>query len=102
MEIITKEYYPGGKDQTKEFHSLKAYANRNSGLSLYYRIIDTSGMIRNWEYLGRLKGEVTEMNFFYGKNRGNGVQFKLIASGTGIPAIWKGMTLIYSAEGSEE
>ncbi len=101
MEIITAEYYPGGPEQTKDFHKVFAYSNRNSGLSLYYRIIDSGSAKRSWEYVGRLRDEVNEFNFHYGKNRGQGIQFKAIGSGTGIPAVFRGVTLVHSVEGIE-
>lgn len=99
LEIVTAEYYPAGAEKTKDFHQVFAYANRNSGMSLYYRVIDTSGVIMSWKYLGRLKKEVNDFNFHYGENRGKGVQFRVLASGTGVPSVFRGLTLEYSVEG---
>jgi len=101
MEIITKEYYPGGQEQTKTFDKIKAYASKRSGLSIYFRVISETS-ISKWEYLGRMKEEVNEFIFPYGKNRGNGIQFRIIESGQGIPPIFKGISLLYATEGVEE
>jgi len=49
-----------------------------------------------------LNDEINEFDITFGKNRAKGIRFRLLSSGTGVPPIWKGMTLIYTLEGTEE
>ena len=102
VEIVTKEYYPGGIELTKSFHRVFMFSNKNSGLSAQYRIIQQGARRERWIPLGRLNNEVNVFNFPSGYSRGNGVQFKLIKSGTGIPPVFKGLTIVYSVEGVRE
>jgi len=69
---------------------------------MQYRIIQQGARANQWRPLGRLDNEINEFNFPSGYSRGNGVQFRLVKSGVGIPPVFKGLTIVYSVEGVKE
>ena len=97
-EVVTKVI---NFSKRATLHHIVAYARKNSGLSLYYRIMGDTGELGTWYYLGKLRRTSERIGFKFGRNKGRQVQFKVISSGEDYPSIFKGLDLTYSMEDSD-